>query len=568
VSIHFDTDVFVAGGGPAARRQGFRVVLADCAVPPIDKACGEGLMPDAQLALQKLGIGFDASEGFPFRGIRFLGGAVSVDASFPHGQGIGVRRTVLHNKMVRHAADSGVDLLWGTRVSGIYEDRLHVGKKIVRARWIVGADGGGSDVRHWSGLDGASLKDPRFGFRLHFPVVPWTDCMEIYWGDGCQIYVTPVGPADICVALISRDKHLRLERALNRFPELVEKLKRTPPVTTERGALSATRRLKRVCRGNVALAGDASGSVDAITGEGICLGLKQALALAEALVEGDLTKYQAEHNRILRRPTFMARTMLLMENRTALRRRALKALSSSPRIFRGMLAMHVGAASPMEFAVNGMELGWRMLAGYRTEGAPMLFPRTGSSVPAVVLLCCGVLTSHLLHGGETVVFDPARTAITFTLGDVLHTVHGTFKLKSGVVHFDPNTGKVSGSVVVDATSGESGSGARDRRMHKNVLQSDRYPEIVFTPDRLAGKMAMNGTAQIQMHGLFRIHGEDHEMTLDCQVGTEARQVTASTHFSVPYVQWGMKNPSTFILKVKETVDIDVHATGQLSDGPP
>ena len=368
--MHFDTDVFVAGGGPAglaaaiaARRRGFAVMLADCAVPPIDKACGEGLMPDAQSALQKLGMRLDASEGFPFRGIRFLDRAVSVAASFPHGQGIGIRRTVLHSKMVRHAAESGVDLLWGTRVSGLDGDRLRVGDKIVRARWIVGADGSGSTIRHRAGLDDASRKDLRFGFRLHFRVAPWTDCMEIYWGHGCQIYVTPIGPAEICVALISRDKHLRLERALNGFPEVMEKLKGTAPVTMERGAVSATRRLKRVYRGQVALVGDASGSVDAITGEGICLGLKQALALAEALVESDLTKYQAEHKRILRRPTFMAKTMLLMENRAGLRRRALEALSSSPRIFGGMLAMHVGAASPMEFAANGMQLGWRMLVG-------------------------------------------------------------------------------------------------------------------------------------------------------------------------------------------------------------
>ena len=197
----------------------------------------------------------------------------------------------------------------------------------------------------------------------------------------------------------------------------------------------------------------------------------------------------------------------------------------------------------------------------------MLFPRTRWSLSSAVLLCCGVLTPAVVHG-ETAVFDPARTTINFTLRDVLHTVHGSFKLKSGVIHFDPNTGKASGLVVVDAKSGNSGSGARDRRMHKNILESDRYPEIAFTPDRLTGKMATNGTAQIQMHGLFRIHGVDHEMTLAFQVETEARQVTASTHFSVPYVQWGMKNPSTFILKVNETVDVDVRATGELSDGPP
>jgi len=187
--------------------------------------------------------------------------------------------------------------------------------------------------------------------------------MEIYWGSDCQIYVTPVGAEDVCVALISRDRHLRLAQALSHFPEVQARLHGTAPVTMERGAVSATRRLPAVYRDHVALAGDASGSVDAITGEGICLSFQQALVLAESLANGDLASYQAEHKQILRRPAFMARTMLLLERHTRLRRRAVGALSCSPRIFAGMLAMHVGAASPFQFAANGIELGWRMVAG-------------------------------------------------------------------------------------------------------------------------------------------------------------------------------------------------------------
>jgi 2-polyprenyl-6-methoxyphenol hydroxylase-like FAD-dependent oxidoreductase len=177
----------------AARRKGFRVTLADCSVPPIDKACGEGLMPDAQLALRKLGLDLDPAEGFPFRGIRFLDGALCVDASFPNGRGIGMRRTLLHGKMAEHAGALGINLLWGQRVSGIDRDRVRVGGATVRARWIIGADGGGSLMRRWSGLDDDSVEQLRFGFRLHYHVAPWTDCMEIYWGSDCQIYVTPVG---------------------------------------------------------------------------------------------------------------------------------------------------------------------------------------------------------------------------------------------------------------------------------------------------------------------------------------------------------------------------------------
>lgn len=144
----------------------------------------------------------------------------------------------------------------------------------------------------------------------------------------------------------------------------------------------------------------------------------------------------------------------------------------------------------------------------------------------------------------------------------------TFKLKSGVIHFSPETGKASGSVVVDATSGNSGSGARDRKMHKNILESYRYPEIVFTPDAVNGKIPAEGKTQVQVHGVFRIHGADHEMTIPFEVRNEAGQVTAATRFSVPYVRWGMKNPSTFMLKVNEAVDISIVATGRLSNGNP
>lgn len=172
-----------------------------------------------------------------------------------------------------------------------------------------------------------------------------------------------------------------------------------------------------------------------------------------------------------------------------------------------------------------------------------------------------------LHG-ETLVLDPAHTNVEFTLGDVLHTVHGTFKLKSGVIHFSPETGKASGSIVVDATSGNSGSGLRDRKMQKNVLESDRYPEIEFTPDSVIGKVPAEGTSQVQVHGVFGIHGAGHEMTLPFQVQVEAGQVTAATRFSVPYVKWGMKNPSTFLLKVNEAVDINIRATGRLSEDRP
>jgi polyisoprenoid-binding protein YceI len=158
--------------------------------------------------------------------------------------------------------------------------------------------------------------------------------------------------------------------------------------------------------------------------------------------------------------------------------------------------------------------------------------------------------------------DPAHTTVQFKLSATLHTVHGSFKLKHGAVRFNPATGKISGEVVVDAASGDSGSDGRDRRMHREILESAQYPEIVFTPDRVDGAVAPQGASQIQVHGVFRIHGATHEITLPVQVRMNNGQASAKTSFSIPYVQWGIKNPSTTFLHVGDKVEIEA-ATGAL-----
>lgn len=155
--------------------------------------------------------------------------------------------------------------------------------------------------------------------------------------------------------------------------------------------------------------------------------------------------------------------------------------------------------------------------------------------------------------------DPARATVQFTLGATLHTVHGTFKLKPGVIRFDPARGKISGEVVIDAASGQSGDAARDRRMHKSILESARYPEIVLTPGRVEGAVAPEGDSTVQVHGMLAIHGAAHEITLPVQVHMANGQVAVSTHFVIPYVKWGMKNPSTFFLRVSDKVEIDAAA---------
>lgn len=160
--------------------------------------------------------------------------------------------------------------------------------------------------------------------------------------------------------------------------------------------------------------------------------------------------------------------------------------------------------------------------------------------------------------------DPQHTTVNFTLGDVLHTVHGTFRLKQGSLRLDAASGKVTGEIDVDAKSGESGSGMRDRKMHREVLESDRYPEIVFHPDHVEGAVAAQGKSTVRVHGTFNIHGADHELTVPADVEVSSDHWTATLHFAVPYAQWGMKNPSTMFLRVSESVDIDLAISGTIS----
>jgi flavin-dependent dehydrogenase len=292
-------------------------------------------MPDGLAVLRSLGVALDAADAQPFGGIRFVGCGVSVESAFPEGHALGVRRTVLHSRMVEAAAAAGVRMLWGTPVS--------MADQTIPARWIVGADGFHSRVRRWAGLAAKPPVDQRFGFRIHYRVAPWSDYMELHWGAGCQIYVTPIGAQEVCAALISRDRRLRLDEALAQFPQLAARLAGAPRATTERGAVTANRRLPRVYRGNVALIGDASGSVDAITGEGLCLSFHQAIALADSLASGDLAPYQAAHRRLARRPTLMSKLMLTMDRRTWLRKPAFRALAFEPRIFQRLLSFHLCA---------------------------------------------------------------------------------------------------------------------------------------------------------------------------------------------------------------------------------
>lgn len=360
--------MFIIGGGPAglaaaiaARQRGFDVTVADGARPPIDKACGEGLMPDTVSALQDLGVSLSASDGFPFRGIRFWERGTSAEADFPKAHGIGVRRVALHQILLEKAQSVGVRFLWRTPVVGIHEDGALIGGGVIRARWVVGADGVRSRVRQWYGLNDREDGAYRYASRAHYRVEPWSEHVEIYWGEGLQAYVTPVGKESVCVVLVSRRPGVRLSSLPEELPGLATRLEHATCTRAERGAVTVTRQLKSVYRGSVALVGDASGSVDAITGDGLNLSFRQASALAAAMQAGDLAAYQQAHRKLARRPTRMARLMVLLDSRPRLRGRTISALAAHPELFARLLRVHVGGASPVQIASAGTLLGWRLV---------------------------------------------------------------------------------------------------------------------------------------------------------------------------------------------------------------
>jgi polyisoprenoid-binding protein YceI len=203
-------------------------------------------------------------------------------------------------------------------------------------------------------------------------------------------------------------------------------------------------------------------------------------------------------------------------------------------------------------------------------GSPIHSGRTFGTGCIVLFAWLLLLPSMAAAQQIAVNLDPAQTKIEWTLGDVLHTVHGTFKMKSGTVSFDPTSGTASGLIIVDATSGESGNHARDKKMHKEVLESWRYREITFTPQRVIGHVVQNGNSTIQVQGLFHVHGSDHDLTLSIPLAINGNEVKASTSFVVPYQDWGMKNPSNFFLRVENKVTVNVSAVGHLtpSNGAP
>jgi flavin-dependent dehydrogenase len=240
----------------------------------------------------------------------------------------------------------------------------------MRFRWLVGADGQSSSVRKWAGLDRARSHGVRYGFRTHYRIDPATttiDMVEVHWGRGGQLYLTPVAPDCVCVVYITRDPHCDRSNILARFPGVAERLKDAEVVSKQRGAVTASCKLHSVATDSVALIGDASGSADAITGEGLAISFRQALALADSIHSGSLEPYRRVHQQIGKLPLAMGELMLTLDRWPVLQVRAIRALASTPIFFQELLQAHMGEKSLASVLLRrGPRFGWSLL----TKGAP------------------------------------------------------------------------------------------------------------------------------------------------------------------------------------------------------
>jgi menaquinone-9 beta-reductase len=370
-----NADVLVVGAGPAglasaiaAARQGLHVEVVDAARPPIDKACGEGLMPDSIEALAAIGVDIDRSlreeESHPLCGIRFIGRQTSAnhyttaEARFPAAPGRGIRRIILHQLLLDRASSFGVRFQWQNSVQSIAPTNdgitVHTNHQTLHARYLIGADGPRSRVATWAGLTQASTISRRIGLRQHYTIAPWTGFVEVHWSDFGQAYVTPNSSGEVCVAFIAHKKFASQVEALSHFPALHRRLVHARLSGPARGSITLVRKLRRVTSGNIALIGDASGSVDAITGEGMALCFRQAAALAPALKANNLAAYQRAHRRIQLRPTLMSRSLLLMDRSPRLRDQTLNVFQRNPRLFERLLQLHIGHSPQRLFAEDDL----------------------------------------------------------------------------------------------------------------------------------------------------------------------------------------------------------------------
>jgi flavin-dependent dehydrogenase len=327
-------DVLVAGGGPAglataihAALAGMQAVVIEPRPAPVDKACGEGLMPGGAAALRSMGIDVD---GQLLRGIRYLDRRHESQAEFNDGYGLGVRRTALHTALSLRAAELGIDVVPG-KVDHVRQTQNHIEAAGRRARWLVAADGLHSRLRHSLGLELPDHRPRRYGLRQHYQITPWTDFVEVHWAADGEAYVTPVGKNLVGVAVLSSQR-CTYQGHLAQFPALRDRLE-GPAVTHVRGAGPLRQRVRSRVAGRVLLVGDAAGYTDALTGEGITLALRSAPALVHCLRAGHPQTYERAWRSLSRRHRLLTGALLQARRHPTSARLIVPAAQHLPALF-------------------------------------------------------------------------------------------------------------------------------------------------------------------------------------------------------------------------------------------
>ncbi len=330
-----DIDVLVVGGGPAGlataiscAQSGLSVAVAEPRTGPVDKACGEGLMPSAVARLAAIGV---RPAGHPLRGIRYLDPQHRADALFRRGRGLGVRRTALHGALADRAAQLAIPVL-PVKVTDFTQHSRGVTAAGLEARYLVAADGLHSAIRRSCGLDPPAARHPRFGLRRHYHLTPWTDLVEVYWAAGSEAYVTPVAGDLVGVAVLGGGRG-GFESRLAAFPALREKLAGAAPASDVRGAGPLRQDVRCRAAGSVLLVGDASGYLDALTGEGIGLAVAQAAVLAGCVAAGRAGDYDRAWRRVSRKAWFLTSGLLWSRQQALLGPRIVPAAQRLPRLF-------------------------------------------------------------------------------------------------------------------------------------------------------------------------------------------------------------------------------------------